>query len=193
MAGQGGSIDGGRELAETEQKNPLLGRLIRRIIDGANTGFKNAGVSPTGENAPPPPINSVAVKVGSVGEHMHVQITHNGPVERNIRYFVEVHTDPSFNQPVVEDHGTSRTRLPYNLPTFEDDGSTKANYYVRAYAQNPGGQPTQPYVVGGIGNPTAFQMNGASALTMLPSTGSGTAAPTGQQGGSGLGKVQSRP
>lgn len=190
MSTLSGQLDGGEFLAELASKDPRQAQMIQYMIDGINRVAKAAGVSATGDVPPPKGPDSVSVK--TAGEMLHVSINHSGPVERGIRYFTEIHTTPSFDRPIVEDHGTSRTRTPYSLPTFLDDGMTKAKYYVRVITQNPGGPPSEPFVVGGPSNPTAFEMNGSTSMTLLPSNGSGTAPNNGQSAGQGLGKFQSR-
>ncbi len=186
---QGGSFSGGRELAQISQRDSVLGYLISKVIDAVNRTAQNAAVSPVGEVQAPKPPDSVAVTTG--GEMMHVSITHTGPLHRNIRYFTEISNNPQFSQPLIVDHGSSRTSHPIPLPTKNASGVVQS-YYVRSYAQYPSSQPSAPTIVGGIGAPTAFQMSGNTQMTLLPSNGSGTAANTGQQAGSGLGKVQQR-
>ena len=189
---QGGQIDGGRELATVEMKDPLLGRLIRRVLDGVNTGFTNAGISPGGQISPPKPPDQVQVKVA--GETVHTSLSHTGELNRNVTYFTEVGVnDPAFGEgnTVINHHGSSRTPPPFTLPTYLDDGVTKQTYYIRSFAQYPGGPPSAPYVVGGVGSPTPFQMSGTTGMTLLPSFGSGTGPNTGQAG-QGLGNFQKR-
>ena len=125
------------------------------------------------------------------GEMAHVQIQDNAPIQKGIRYFTEVATDPSFTRPLVIDHGASRTRHPITLPTKDDSGST-VKYYFRSYSQYPGSDPSPPQVYGGA-SPTAVTMAGSTQMTLLPSMGSGTGAGNGSQGGHGLGKVLVRP
>lgn len=188
MSGNGGQLDGGRLLAELANKDPRLGQLFQNVIDGVNTLARNNASSPVGEVSAPKAPDSVSVK--QAGELMHIAINHSGQVQRNIRYFSEISTKPSFAQPIVVDHGSSRTSHPITLPTYLDDGTTKATYYVRSFAQYPGSAPSEPTVVGGLGSPTAFQMAGSSAMTLLPSNGSGTGPNNGQSAGQGLGKFQ---
>lgn len=191
MAGVGGDLDGGRELSEIEQNNPSAGRLYRRIIQAVNTLAKNTASSATGEVSAPPPIASVNVSTATSGELMHVTLNHPGQVQRNSRYMVEIHTDPNFGSPVViHDAGASRTPPPFHLPTQDTTGTPHA-YYVRAYSQNPSGQPSHITVAGGASSPTAFSMNGTSKMNFAPPQGSGTGPNTGQ-GGQGLGKIQQR-
>jgi hypothetical protein len=159
------------------------------MIAGTNTLATNTATSATGENQAPKSPDSVQVKVS--GELMHIQINHAGELQRGIRYFSEVSTNPSFSQPLVIDHGSSRTSHPISLPTKDDSGKM-VNYYVRSFAQYLSSQPSQPTVVGGLGKPTVFNMAGSTQMTLLPSTGSGTAPSTGQAAGQGLGKVQRR-
>lgn len=186
MSGQSGQIDGGSLLASLWAKDPDLAQTLQTIVDGANKIAQNAGVSATGDITPPKAPDTVAVKVS--GELMHVAITHNGPLQRGIRYFSEISNDSSFGQPIVIDHGTSRTSHPIPLPTFPDGGGTKTGYHVRSYAQNPGGPPSGKTVAQG----GPFTMGGTTQMTLLPSTGSGTAPSTGQSAGQGLGNNQSR-
>jgi hypothetical protein len=191
MAGVGGNLDGGRELSELEQSSPSLGRLFRRVIQAINTTATNAAVSPTGEVAAPPPLAGVNVSVSSAGELMHVTLNHPGQVQRNGHYFVEVHTDPTFGSPVViKDAGASRTLEPIHLPTLSE-ASVAHSYYVRAYSQNPAGQPSNIVVAGGASSPAAFTMNGTSKMNFAQAQGSGT-GPNSGQGGQGLGRVQQR-
>lgn len=183
----GGQVDGGRELSHVEQKDPLLGRLVRRLLDGVNTLAKNTATSATGENAPPPPLAKVNVSVSPTGEAMHVTLDHPGTVDKNSHYIVEVHTDPTFGTPIIiKDAGASRSLEPFHLPTKSADGSVTHNYYVRAYPQNPGSQPAQITNGGG-----PFTMNGSTQLDFSPPRGSGT-GPNSGQGGQGLGRVQQR-
>ena len=191
MAGIGGDLDGGRELSEIEQSSPSLGRLVRRVIQGVNTLAKNTASSATGEVAAPPPLAGVNVSVASSGELMHVTLNHPGQVQRNGRYITEIHTDPTFGTPVIiHDSGASRTLAPFHLPTFSAP-SVPHKFYVRAYSQNPAGQPSNIVVAGGASSPTAFQMNGASIMAFASPQGSGTGSNDGQ-GGQGLGRVVQR-
>jgi len=191
--GQGGALDGGRELSVIDQKDWQIGSLFKRIIDHVNGLGQSLQASGNGEVPAPKAPDSVSVKVS--GELMHVQINHTGELNRNTHYFTEigVNDNGAFSQPVVVFHGPSRTSHPIFLPTFVDGGVTKNNYYVRVYAQTAGGPPSPVTIAGGATNPTKFQMAGSTNMTLLSSTGSGTAANTGQQGGWGFGKVQKRP
>ena len=178
-------LDGGRFLADLYKKDSIQANFLQRIINAVNRLARNAGVGATGEIAPPPPIAAVNVKVS--GELAHVTLTHNAPVRRGIQYFLEVDTSPSFPQPIVKHLGSSRSPEPFALPTFDDNGA-KHSYYMRAYAQYPGSKPSGTTAFGGSTVPSAITMGGQTRLSLLPSTGSGTGSPKGQQGGQGLGK-----
>jgi hypothetical protein len=186
---QGGILDGGRLLSKVMQRDPEQGQLHQNIIDAINRLAQNSAVSAIGEIQPPKAPDSVSVKVA--GEFMHVSINHGGQLQKNVRYFTEVSTTPTFSAPIVIDHGSSRTSHPFPLPAKDDAGAAQS-YYVRSYAQYPGSQPSEPTVVGGTGAPTAHTMTGSTQMTLLPSTGSGTAANNGQQAGAGLGKTLTR-
>ena len=188
MANPSGQLDLGGLQAELSAKDPRHAQIHENMANAINLLAQSTGASPTGEITPPKPPDTVSIK--TAGEFMHVAINHSGQLQRNIRYFTEISGTPSFAQPIVVDHGSSRTSHPIPLPTYLDDGVTKASYYVRCYAQYPGSPPSAPVVVGGLGSPTEFQMAGSTAMTLLPSNGSGTGPNNGQSAGQGLGKFQ---
>jgi hypothetical protein len=192
-------LQGGRELNYVSQKDAYTGTLFSRVIEAINTLAKNTSVAAVGKLSAPPPVDSITVQgaqsgstVTCPGEILHHTITHNQAVSKGIRYFSEIDTSPDFTQPHVIDHGTSRSSF-LTLPTFQNDGKTLNTYYLRSYAQYHGSDPAKPTVFGGLGGALKIQMSGINASTLLPSTGSGTASPNGQQGGHGLGVVLNRP
>lgn len=189
-----------RELAYVTQRDPLLGSLLRKIVAAANTLAKNAAVSAVGKLPPPTSPDSVQVQgtfdpstntITAPSEHLHFTIEHNSAIQKGINYLSELSTDQNFSQPHIIDHGASRSGF-ISLPTFQNDGKTLNTYYLRTMAQYAGSDPSKPTVVGGVTGATKIVMTGASATTLLPSQGSGT-APNGQKGGVGLGKVLDRP
>ena len=193
-------LTGGRELSYISQRDNYAGSLFTRIIDAVNALAKNAGVAAVGKVPPPPPINSVTVSGGSANngvmtvastEILHWTIQHSQAIQKGIRYFSEVDTSTAFTNPHVHDHGTSRSGF-MTLPTNNSAG-TKQTYYLRSYAQYPGSDPCKPTVLGGLSGAIGIQMGGSSNLSLLPSTGSGTASSSGQQGAKGLGVVLNRP
>jgi hypothetical protein len=184
-----GEFNGGRYLSDLYTKDPLQANFLKSLINAVNTTAQNAAVSPTGSIEAPPPINSVQVAVG--GEILHATATHVGTISKGTQYHWEVSAgDPAFTQPHVFDTGSSRTLIT-TLPTKDTSGNT-VNYYLRAYPQYLGSQPATPTVHGGTNSPTAINMAGSTHLTLLPSTGSGTANTQGTQGGSGIGKIPVR-
>jgi hypothetical protein len=189
MSGNSGQLDGGGLLAEFATQNPRLAQVLQTIIDGVNNTARNAGVSVTGDI--PSPKSPDSVTVATAGEMVHVSINHTGPVDRNVRYFSEIAADtggnPAFGRPIVKDHGTSRTPEPFSLPTMDGNGNPYT-YSLRSYAQNPGGPPSIPTMASG----GTFTLSGSTNLTLLPSTGSGTAPNNGQSAGQGLGRNQRR-
>jgi hypothetical protein len=197
--GKNAQLDYGRELVYLSQKDTYLGSMLKRMVDGINSLASNAGLAVVGKTTPPPKIDSIQVQGTQVGdtitcpsEILHHTLTHNQAINKGISYFSEVDTTPSFTQPHVFSHGASRSSF-LTLPTFLNDGVTKQTYYLRSYAQNLGSDACEPTVLGNLGAPTKIQMTGTSKTTLLPSTGSGTASPQGQQSGLGLGTVLRRP
>jgi F0F1-type ATP synthase membrane subunit c/vacuolar-type H+-ATPase subunit K len=191
-------FQGGRELVYLTQKDNYLGSFLSRLGDAVNTLAGNAGVAAVGKTSPPPRVDNITVQGTQVGdtltapsEILHWTLTHNQAINKGIKYFSEIDTTDGFTQPHVYEHGTSRSGF-LTLPTFSSAG-VKATYYLRSYAQYPGSDACAPTVVGNLGAATKIQMTGASITALLPSTGSGTASPQGQQGGQGLGAVIRRP
>jgi hypothetical protein len=201
MAQQGlnAQLEGGRELPYLNIREPFLGSILQRIIAAVNQTAKSAAVSSVGKVSPPNPVDSVQVlgtqsgdTVTCPGEILHLTLTHNQAVSKGVQYISEVDTDPNFPQPHVIDHGCSRSAF-LTLPTLTGAGNTKNTYYLRSYAQYHGSDPCKPTVFGGLGGALKIQMNGTNVGIPLPSTGSGTASPLGQQGGHGIGRVLDRP
>lgn len=198
---EGGTLDGGRELQAVQMRDEMAGTLFGKIVDAVNSLARNAGVTVLGNTPAPPKVDSIQIK-GSLdaktniltcpGESLHFTITHNQSVSKGIHYFSDLATDSNFTQPHTIDHGTSRSAF-LTIPTFLDDGSTPQTFYLRSYAQYPGSEPCSPTVLGNFDRATLIKMSGTTASTLLPSTGSGTASPTGQQGGKGFGTVVRRP
>jgi hypothetical protein len=193
MSGGGSQIDGGRELVDLRQREPLWGNLIGRLIDGVNRLAGNLSASPLGELPAPSPVNSTSVAgtltnnvLTAPGEILHFVHTHNVPLNRGIQYLTEISAnDPSFSAPHQIDTGSSRSGF-VSLPT-KDSSNNLVNYYLRVTAQYHGSAPSKPVVFGGLQGPTIINMGGTTQMTLLPSQAAGTATPG--QGGKGLGPV----
>lgn len=190
----------GRELPLLSQKDSYLGSILRRMIDATNTLARNAGVSAVAKVAPPSRIDSIAVSgANSTGsalsvpnsEILHWVLSHSGEVDKPVQYFSEISTSSSFSNPHVVAHGSSRSGF-LALPTKDANGNTQT-YYLRAYPQYLGGDPAKPTIFGGANGAIPITMGGSSEVTLLSSTGSGTASNDGGQGGSGYGRVLTRP
>lgn len=184
-------LEGGRFLSEEYTKDSIRANFFQRIIEAVNSLAHKLGVSVHGDIDPPPPITYVSAKASN--EMLHVALTHtpSKPVSRAINYFVEVDTNPSFPQPHVFHLGASRELLT-PLPGLDDNGNP-VKYYVRAYSQYPGSKPSAPTSFGGKpgaegGSDISITMGGTTSMSLIPSTGSGTAGLNGQQGGFGFGK-----
>ena len=184
-------IDSTQFLKEVKNRDPHLGLLFESFIDSVNVALNHLGVNTTGKVEPPVALQGLNVAAGS--DHVHVTLTDNSNVRKNLQYFVEWSAnDPTFGNPHVEHLGASRGRV-LALPAKDGHGTTQ-NYYFRAYSQYMGSDPqTKKAYYGTLGNPTAVTLTGSSALTLLPSAGSGTGKPDGSQGGSGIGVVLTRP
>jgi hypothetical protein len=189
MANNSGQLTGGRYLTDLFTKDSLQANFLKTVITGINTLATNVAASAVGTIQPPPTINNISVNTG--GEILHATATHNGTIQKGVQYLWEVSPgDPAFGNPHVFDTGSSRSLIT-TLPTKNSSGAT-INYYLRAYSQYQGSMPTEPTVHGVAGAPTAINMGGNTRLTLLPSTGSGTANTQGTQAGWGLGKILQR-
>ena len=167
-----------------------LGNAILRLQQGVNALGKNVAVDPTGTQPAPPTVQQLTVKTNGTGL-VHAVISDNNPIQKNLHYFVEYDTSPSFSQPHVVHLGASRSMNPINLPAKDDDGNAQ-KFYFRAYSQYIGSHPGEVVNHGGDA-PTAVDPGGTQQMSLVPSTGSGTAQSSGEQGGSGFGKVLERP
>lgn len=167
-----------------------VGDALERIVKGVNLTGQHVGVDPTGVMPPPAQIQQLTVKTNGAGL-VHAVITDHNEIAKNLHYFVEYDTDPSFPQPHVAHLGASRTMSPLTLPAKDDNGNPQS-FYFRAYSQYPGSKPGGKVNHGGS-TPAAISPGGTQAMTLLSSTGSGTAQTSGQEGGSGFGKIQIRP
>ena len=174
-------------MAELYSKDSVQAAFLSKIIQAINKVGASAGVNPVGNVQPPPAVDNV--NVATSGETMQVTLNHNHPVNKPINYFVEVATNPNFAQPLVHHLGPSRSSVPFTLPSKDSKGNTH-QYYVRAYCQYLGSKPSTKTAFGGPLAPQAISMGGSTQMDILPSTGSGTSSPTGQQGGQGFGNVQ---
>lgn len=175
--------------AVQDLKDPVMRSAVVSIQDAINKLGSHLAADPVGETSAPPPLQAVNVKTS--GEMVHVTFTHNVPINKNIHYFLEYDTDPSFSNAKVTHNGTSRTIPPFSLPT-QDDNGTPQNWFFKGYTQYPGSNPSPALYFGGL-TPLPVTLSGTTKLTLQPSTGSGTAAPDGQQSGSGFGRIQTRP
>jgi len=172
---------------------PVFGRFFVTIFQNIEKAVNNlgthVGADPTGSLPPPPVIDGVNVKAS--GGLVHITLTHNAPIRRNIQYHVEAATEPNFLAPHPFDLGSSRV-LFATLPAKNDAGDAQS-WYFRAFPQYLGSKsPAVPTNYGGV-LPAPVNVGGTVQLTPLQSTGSGTASPNGTQGGWGLGKVLYRP
>ena len=166
-----------------------LGNALQLLQDGINNLGKNIAVDPSGTIPSPPTIQQLTVKTNGTGL-VHGVINDSNPISKNLHYFIEYDTSPSFPQPHVIHLGASRSMSPVTLPAQDDNGNSQ-KFYFRAYSQYPGGHPGLAVHFGGT-TPTAVDPGGTQQMTLIPSTGSGTAQNTGQEGASGFGKVLTR-
>ena len=167
-----------------------LGDALQRIVKGVNLTGQHIGLDPAGVLPAPNPIQQLDVKTNGTGL-VHATITDHNEISKNLNYFIEYANEPSFLQPHVVHLGASRSMPPLQLPAMDDNGNPQ-NFYFQAYSQYPGSHPGPKIMHGGT-TPAAINPGGTQQMTLLPSTGSGTAQNSGQEGGSGFGKVQIRP
>lgn len=178
-------------LTDVRNAWPRLGLLLGTLLDNINGIAMHIGIDPRGKLQPPDPHQALNVAAGT--DHVHVTITDNSQVKKNVQNFVEWSVnDPSFQFPHVEHLGASRGRV-LGLPA-KDGGGAPISYYFKSYGQYFGSDAQSKHTYFGSKlAPTAVTLTGSSQLTLLSSPGSGTGLPDGSQSGSGLGKVLQRP
>jgi hypothetical protein len=163
------------QLKYVESSDPKLYSALNRIVEAVNNLGRGTGVDPAGSISSPSVPTAISVR-GADGI-FDIAITDNSPLIRGISYFVESDMSPAFTQPHVYALGPSRnSRLALGNLTL----------YWRVYSQYPGSDPSAPITFGSP--PIAVTGGGASGPAQQPSSGSGTAPGTGQQGGSGFGR-----
>ena len=186
------ALDISKEILYLKQHPELgqyLGTALQRIQDGLNALGDHIGADPTGTMPAPPPVQALDVKAKD--GLIQATVSDNNPIQKNLHWFVEYDTDPNFTKPHVAHLGVSRSMRPVTLPAKDDNGNDQ-KFYFRAYSQYPGSHPSEPIHYGGT-TPTAVDPGGSIQMSLLPSTGSGTAQSSGEQGGAGFGKVLKRP
>ena len=167
------------QLKHIEAGDPRLYSALKSVVDAVNNLGTGTGVDPAGETAAPTML--AAIRVTAADGIFDIALTDNSPVTRGIQYFVESDATPAFLQPHVYALGPSRNaRLALGNLTL----------YWRAYSQYAGSQPSPAVTFGAP--PSAVIGGGSAGPAQQASAGSGTASGTGQQGGSGLGKVLQR-
>lgn len=167
-----------------------LSEALRILQDGINNLGSHVSVDPAGTIPAPPIPQALTVKTNGTGL-VHAVLSDSNPINKNLHYFLEYATEPTFSQPHVVHLGPSRTMSPILLP-YQDDNGNPQSFYFRAYSQYQGSTPSKPIYYGGV-TPTAVNPGGSQKLTLIPSTGSGTASNTGQQANSGFGVNLVRP
>ena len=181
------ALDLSQYLTEIKADNPRLAVALQNIEDSINQTAQAAGTDATQHTEPPNPLNAINVAAGS--DSVHVTLEDNTQRSRALNYFIEWSVnDPSFANSHVEHLVASRGRV-LSLPPMDAD-SNPYTYYFRAYsAYSSSKVPSTPIVFGGK-VPTGVTLSGNTSLTLLNSTGSGTAPSNGQRGASGFGKPQ---
>ena len=167
-----------------------LAQALRRLRDGVNNLGVNLAADPTQTLPAPPPIQALTVKSNGNGL-VHAVINDQNALRRGVHYFLEYSNEPAFLQPHQIHLGASRSTTPFNLPAMDDNGNPQ-KWYFRAYSMYPGSAPGQKVKFGG-NTATAVDPGGTQQMTLLPSTGSGTAPANGQAAGQGFGSVLHRP
>lgn len=168
----------------------FLGIALQRIEDGVNNMGQNLAVDPSGTLPSPPPIQSLTVKTNGTGL-VHAVISDGNAIAKHLNYFLEYSTNASFFGAHVKQLGASRSMEPIILPANDDNGNPQ-KFFFRAYSQYLGSKPGPKINFGGS-VPTAVSPGGTQQLTLIPSTGSGTAQNSGEQAGAGFGNDLFRP
>jgi hypothetical protein len=152
--------------------NPLLAEALQAVRDGIDQLGTKLSINPQGPTiapAAPSALNVIAANGIS-----HVTLTDNNPRTRQVHYFVEWDTSPSFNvSPQTHHLGVGRQ---IRVPT-----AIGGPVYWRAYSMYPDGQRS-PIVYHGSPTAPLGVNDGAISIGPAPprSTGSGTSPRAGQ-------------
>lgn len=180
------SVDLSAYLTQIKNERPREGVALQILQDAVNQLALAVGADPTQHIEPPHAPQGINVAAGS--DQVHVTVSDSSQRSRALSYFVEWDTDPNFPQPHMEHLGTGRGRV-LALPAMDAD-SNPYTYYFRTYSSYLSSKTASPKLNFGGTVPTPVTLSGASQLTLLPSTGGGTASSTGQQAGQGFGHAQ---
>lgn len=165
-----------------------LADAFQTLEQSVNTVAQNSTTALGTKMAAPPPVDNIDVK--SSNGLLHVTLTDHNTIQKGINYFVEHSTRPDFVGAHVVHLNASRGAT-ISLPGLTDEGDDQP-VFVRGYSQYQGSNAGKKVAFGGAA-PTPILPGGTTRMTLLPSTGSGTALTNGEQQGSGLGTVFTRP
>ncbi len=164
------------QIARISHKDTADG--MQRIVNALNRLSANVGVDSTGVIEAPKQIAALSV-VGGQGV-MNVAISDPAALaEKNqlpITYFVEYSTDPAFiNPPPVQVAIGAARNAHFAVP--------ENHWYVRAYSQKFGSNPSTPVV---FGSPTAVDCTTGTITENQTPQGSGSAPGTNPGSGYGV-------
>ena len=166
-------------LGRIEDRDPLLGETLRKMMEAINLHGTIVGVDPSGTAFPAPDAPN-AINVVSVPAGFDVSITDNNP-QRGQIYFVDVADSASFSGARTEQLGATRN------VTLALGAVTK---FFRCYSSFQGSE-ISPYRV--FGGTVPQSVLGGAAGALLPSQGTGAGSGTGASPnpptGGGLGPV----
>src|SRR5713226_4924705 len=133
-------LDASQFITEIKNRDPHLGLLLEQLFEGVNSISDHIGVDPKGKVRPPDPHQALNVSAGS--DQVHVTITDNSKVRKNVQHFVVWSAnDPAFGpgNAHVEDLGAQRGRV-LALPAKDQNGAV-ISYYFKSYGQYIGSDP----------------------------------------------------
>lgn len=155
--------------------------VLTKVLSGMNTIAQQTNSEPTGEPAPPPPINALDVRAEN--GQFDLSINHAGAeFYRGIHYFAEHSATPDFANPQTVSLGPSRDHRLFLGDTAR---------FVRAYAQYPGSPPGPMAYFGSAADPRIVHGGGAIAAAPF-GTAQGSGTGVAGEGHSGFGSVAFR-
>lgn len=154
-----------------------IGEALEAVANSIDTLGQKSAMNPQGPTGAPAPPSGINVTANASGIH-RISIIDNNPRTRQVHYFHEWDTDPSFGNPQPSHLGVARQiSIPISMGT--------APVYHRTFCQYPDGDRSPIVYFGSSSKPTGV-VDGAPVSGPAPhvSTGSGTSS----GGGYGFGR-----
>lgn len=157
-------------LRSTSPTEPGYGAKLYETLSDLLSGHQNTAqqtnANPTGEPAPPPPLD--AINVSAQNGHFNIALTHNADIYRGAQYYVEHADNAQFTNPVPTQASGTDVRN-------HNEYLGNVTRYFRASVAYAGSPAHRNWVYFGGTQPKAVNGGGTNGgPNFLPSQGTGT-------------------